>query len=494
MSAEQHEEPVRPEVTRTFPTGRPRALDPSVFRDLLRDAAKAYLGLLARTEPRTFGREVFRPKDDGVYSVDVRFPLYRWDHQVVENELDSPGLKSLLDYLWDHGQPAVTLTGPDPQRRNWAFWVLANMVHVLVSRALNDAAFDEAIDTSAITPWRLPGETLEGLLEGAIARWCQGEHRYLAKCPVGYVDMKPGEEWQLAEGIKLRCYTPRELVGHLSKNHYNILWRDSFSFSFREATMLEIAGTYDPTARDGRGLITENDIAEEAIADKLDLAKWALMAVFGEGPAVKEGWITYELASDTMPLISDRSFLRQGFFLRHFTGGGVYTLDSGRVERVRELLTRALRLRSKSRDLKHAFFYWGRSAVSELDRDQLLDAAVGLDDLLAKGGGDSSYRFRLHGTALLARFAESAEACYEELKEVYNARSSAAHGNPGGGHEAAPKARRLLGNAIVAIMDLAEAGTLDLSKGVAKEIEKLVLKSTLILAPKRGPEEELPGV
>jgi hypothetical protein len=159
----------------------------------LRDAAKTYLVLLKQTELRTFGRELFRLSDNGFHSVDIRFPYYRWDHQVVEDELDTPGLKSLLDYLWDHGQPSVTLCGSDPQRKNWAIWVLASMVHLLVARVLNDAALDEAVDTGTVTPWRLPEETLEGLLDGAIARWCRGEHRYLAKCLIGYVDMKPGD-------------------------------------------------------------------------------------------------------------------------------------------------------------------------------------------------------------------------------------------------------------------------------------------------------------
>jgi hypothetical protein len=167
-------------------------------------------------------------------------------------------------------------------------------------------------------------------------------------------------------------------------------------------------------------------------------------------------------------------------------------LDSARVERVRDLLTRALRLRRGSGDLRQAFFHWGRSAVAELERDQLLDAVVGLEGLLVENAGENTYRFRLHGTALLARFAESAEACNAELKRVYGGRSKVAHGNSGRVHEEAPKALRLLGDAIIAIMDLAEAATLDLNRSVAGQIEKLVLKSAPIPAPRTGPEASRP--
>src|SRR5262249_51938625 len=72
---------------------------------------------------------------------------------------------------------------------------------------------------------------------------------------------------------------------------------------------------------------------EEDIAYRLDLAKWALMAVFGEGPALIEGTITYELESGFGAGLSNRSFKRQ-----NATSGVVYQLDPGRIHRAGELL------------------------------------------------------------------------------------------------------------------------------------------------------------
>ena len=269
------------------------------------------------------------------------------------------------------------------------------MIHILVARALYESAVDEAIDTGSITPGRLPDETLEAWLEEAIARWCRGERRYLAKCPVGYVAMEPGDVRELAEGIRLRCYTPREFMNYLSKNHFNMRWRDAFGFGgVNNIGILEIAGSYDPATRKGQRHVIETEIVEKDIADRLDLAKWALASVTIHGESLKEGWIIYELADDTMPILLDRSFLRQGF-----TGGVVYEMDSGQVELVRDRLTRASPGVEVGRS-EARFLLLGQERVAKLARDQLLDAAMGLDWLLVKGGGDSRYRFKLHGTAL----------------------------------------------------------------------------------------------
>jgi hypothetical protein len=243
------------------------------------------------------------------------------------------------------------------------------------------------------------------------------------------------------------------------------------------STMLEITGSFDLFPNKGRPPRVLDEIVEEEVANSIDLAKWALMEVIGGELPLREGAITFELASDTSALIHGRSFRRQDN-----RSGAVYRLDSDQVRRASGLLSKAIRLRPASRDLQQAFFYWGRSAVAELDRDQLLDAVIGLEDLLVPHSGDSRYRFKLHGTALLARFCSSVEECSAELNKLYDARSSAAHGNPGEGVVEAPKARRLLGNAIEALIELGETGVLNLASKVkvASQIEKLILQNSPI--------------
>ncbi len=135
--------------------------------------------------------------------------------------------------------------------------------------------------------------------------------------------------------------------------------------------------------------------------------------------------------------------------------------------------------RSNSEAVHQALFYWGRDALKDLERDQLLEAVIGLEGLIVpRGPGESTYRFKLHGTALLARFTDSAEACAKDLKTIYDKRSKAAHGVPGEGIVEAAKARSLLGHAILAVMEHGEAGTLDLASKdeIGLQIQRLILK------------------
>ena len=190
--------------------------------------------------------------------------------------------------------------------------------------------------------------------------------------------------------------------------------------------------------------------------------------------------ITYDLLASDVPTPSP--FISRSFRRQDSTGGVVYKLEDNQIVTLRSLLDKACRLRLGSRNLQQAFFYWVK-AFTELDRDQLLDAVIGLEGLLVPYPGESTYRFGLHGEALLARFADSPETCNKELKEVYGKRSSAAHGNPGEGLAEADKGRRFLGNAILAIMELHEAGVIQLSSRVSTQIEKLVLRSAPIPDP-----------
>jgi len=312
MSEAKDKETAQTGVTRTFPPEQPKGLEAGVLRGLLLEAMKAYLELFKRTEPQTFGREVFRLQEKGLYGTDVKFPRYLWDHTLFQRELGRSELKNLLDYLWGRGEPAVTLSGPNPQRENWETWVLNQMVHPPVARALQDAAIDEAIDTGSVTLWRMPEDALEAQLDDVVLRWCHHKHRYLAKCPVRYLEIAPGEEWSLAEGIKLRGYTPRDVVGLLSRNHYQAHWLDLFASSLSDSlVVVEMNGFYDPRPKQGERPRTETDIVDESIADMLDMTKWAIMTVIGEGMPLKEGLITYDLASDVgSPIVSGRSFRR----------------------------------------------------------------------------------------------------------------------------------------------------------------------------------------
>jgi hypothetical protein len=237
MTSDPEGETAQPSVSRTIPPGESKGLDPSVFKGLLRDAMRTYLQILSRSKPRTFPREVFRPHEVGGHRrVNIKFYSYNWSDfsYIVEKEQETSGLKALLDYVWDRGEARITSTGRgiEPQRKNWELNVLSVMVHGSVARALDDAALDEAIDTGAVTPWKVPDEALEARLEEQILLWCRGEHRYMAKCLLGFFEMGTESEWQLAHGIRLRHYTPREIAVLMTRNSSILHWRDQFPYIY----------------------------------------------------------------------------------------------------------------------------------------------------------------------------------------------------------------------------------------------------------------------
>ena len=112
-----------------------------------------------------------------------------------------------------------------------------------------------------------------------------------------------------------------------------------------------------------------------------------------------------------------------------------------------------------------------------------------MDGVLVPGGGDSLYRFCLHGTAVLSVIRnEESRNLYGLLKKIYSKRSTAAHGrstkNLG---DLVRDARKALSDIIFGILQLAELGHLDLSQGdVANALQSYVIEQ---VAPKRDPEE-----
>ena len=185
-------------VSQTFPPNDPKGLEDSVFRELLREALLEYLGLLSNSERYTYNRSVFRPHEKGTFTQVVDFPSYSFAR--ASNATSSPKLKQLLNYIWDRGERRITRRASGQPRPGWESFVVSDVIHEPLAHMLEEVAIDEAFDTDQITFLNLPDVALEKSLDELVRRFCHGEHRYIAKCPIGYVEGEPGMAWQLAEG------------------------------------------------------------------------------------------------------------------------------------------------------------------------------------------------------------------------------------------------------------------------------------------------------
>jgi len=154
------------------------------------------------------------------------------------------------------------------------------------------------------------------------------------------------------------------------------------------------------------------------------------------------------------------------------------------LQRTKELLAVLRGASSVKADLDAGIWAFGRSCSAQSARDVLLEAAIGLERLLvSEGRGDFSYKFRLHGAALLPE----EPTAFDDLNRVYDLRSKAAHGavakNPSSFEEMAPRARFLLARTIESIAVLLASGELVIAKdqnaaaAIATLVQKRVARS-----------------
>jgi hypothetical protein len=135
-------------------------------------------------------------------------------------------------------------------------------------------------------------------------------------------------------------------------------------------------------------------------------------------------------------------------------------------------------------DLCQALWHFGRACVASLPRDILLESAIGLDSLLVPGGGDSRYRFCLHGAAILSTNTSEGEIHYKALHQIYELRSRAAHGGRVRDVEkVAPESRKKLAQAMRMIADLILNQTLSRTKGIAEAVQHYVRQKATARAP-----------
>ena len=154
-------------------------------------------------------------------------------------------------------------------------------------------------------------------------------------------------------------------------------------------------------------------------------------------------------------------------------------LDKATLQHCSHLVQRfrsATKAIKKQHDLQQVLWHFGRACVASLPRDVLLESAIGLVSLLVPGGGDSRYRFCLHGAAILSTDIPNGEAHYTALDKTYNLRSRAAHHGAGvqDVEKVALESRKKLAQAIRVIVDLILDQKLSRTEGIAEAVQNYV--------------------
>jgi hypothetical protein len=309
--------------------------------------------------------------------------------------------------------------------------------------------------------WKVNAGKLVQAIDDVIAMRFTKQWSVTAYCPAGGLSLELGQSIQIAPGIELKGFTDRESCIFLSHFSEEFLW-DDFKSPILQKTITRITLLN----------MSQNEDAVLRVSDQLDQLKLALLLAYEQDKPVVEGTCVLE-GSFTNRV---RRFRRD-----ENLPGAHYVFDNKKMERCSRILQLLSQCDSvdTQKDLRGAIWHFGRACVASLPRDILLESAIGLDSVLVPGGGDSRYRFYLHGTAILAKTKEGAIKIAESLKEIYEKRGRAAHGKRSTKLDDLSRlARKYLAEAIFSVVELVLAGKIIINNGVADGVEKYVFEKS----------------
>jgi hypothetical protein len=476
-------------ITIKFPPGEVLGLKQDRFKSLLEHALREYSDILLTSETKSlWPHTVYQKNDKGeISSIKIpAFPLYErinLDKEIKKKLQSGKNVRKLLDYIWNRGAMPYTFSGPDPKRESWECYVVQNLLNEPLGRVLDRTAHNEAIRIGCVNTPTMSLEDFEKLQDELILRFCHDQYRYIATCPLFYIIGEPGTVWKLSDEISLCVYTEEQKLMYLSRTDYYMApIGDSHSINsiIGGTAVLQIIGSISMEDRNrGRPPKLPREVIREQIEDRIDVVKLALTLVFNSDIPPNEDLIICE------DIFGDYEFSKLLCFRRDGWRQGEYNeceMTTDREEIVSKLTNDLFTIQKKSHDLKQAIWYWGRSSLAPLPRDILLEAVIGLESLLVHNPGESSYRFRLHGAALLSGSREEVSGYAKKLNDIYGQRSKAAHGSKSERIEQANAylARTYLGKAIEALTQLDTQKVIDTSTNIAKQIEKKVLEGAVI--------------
>jgi hypothetical protein len=365
---------------------------------------------------------------------------------------------ALTDYLWDHGQLKRTITGPDPNKESWRRWILQTVIYEPLIYALNATVRERLFDNRSVTAWDLDAGKLDELIDQTISFEILHRNRITALVPLMGLTFAEGTRIELAPDIAIQHLTKREEYLSFGASWREYLWHD-FKAPYFTKTVAEISFEV-PTGQ-------QTDIVKLA-QDRLDLLKWAFFTGLGLASPIAEG-------TCIIKGLHDRVFWR---FRRDETIGESDVNINENDAIVCKALVRGFRGTQKE-ELNDALWHFGRGCVAALHRDVLFESVIGLDRLLVGGQGEPTYRFSLHGAALLAAAGEDGQPVYELFEKIYQQRGKAAHGHQPEVKQLATTALQKLALVIRIIIDMIGSGRLDARKTTAVAIRDLVIRKAI---------------
>jgi hypothetical protein len=376
-----------------------------------------------------------------------------------------PEARALLDYLWSRNALVMTLTADgdaEPTFEGWASFVWVDLVREPLLYLCALAATRDLSERGEHVPWRVDDADLSRAVDDLVVLLCHRLRTFEALCPVVNASVN-GLSFDIGNDIAVFSWTPAEHALFLTRYESEYL-DDDLSLWGRGALVRMRASV--PAEADDWGLATSHAatagrdaLAGTVVADILDRLKWATILVSG-GVVMEEGPVIVRTPSG-----GRIRTLRRGDTIFRTRSYQSPIFDDSTASQIRRELDDLQALAKQSSTAGETIWALGRACTAQLSRDVLLEAAIGLERLLLpRGAGESTYKFRLHGLAILRE--PSADVLDRELKEIYGLRSRAAHGsgkNDDTFDVLGPRARKLLALALQQAAALFKSGELDVA-------------------------------
>lgn len=463
-------------MKRNLPPGRRVRTTEAEVVDALVPALHRFAAIVGETEPLgAVAIPVTRQVDDGWDEKDLPLPFHGFDPSAIHGLRDDPEFRRLLDFLWQRRVFKKTLIGPDPDRSSWEPWVLLELVQTPFLRAEESHYHAQLAESGEVQDLSVPDAMVATAAEVTAEEIVANKKLYRAESILLAAEAEPGTSWSISDEVRLQILTTSELAGFLTRHGAKI---ETEGALFERVALIQIDGAVSTTElREPRTEERMHGPILDEITTRLDVAKLALMAAADNVTPLTENSVFYThrlggpFGGAVLP-----PYRRQQVF-----SSPVYHLTDTVMRTASERFESITRATANHQGLKDAVWLWGRSATSPLSRDRLLDAVIGMESLLVPGRGSSTYKFGLHGAAVLARSDEEAKELNKILHDLYNRRSSAVHDTPR--TETTKESRQalqLLARLIDHLAILDDEKQLDPARSVSESIQRQVLINSRI--------------
>ncbi len=432
-------------------------------------AAREALHNLRSTIPDNKLQTVYREMDDGYFSTDILAPDYRskevWES--IDRVWRSPGFDELSDYLWENGSFKKNLS-PRSDRKSWARFAWSDLIHAALLRTLWLSATERLVDDGSVEPWWVNQselkESLSEILADEDAR-ANGNVRVRAACLFRAVELPNADKVPLSDTVNLMPCSLRDLLVFFTRFSSVFSWSEIFHsgaavVEVLKFALLEIKRTIPITANADPKV--QKLMSVERILDSFKIA--AMDATGSDMPVAESRCIIENILGNPSATINRADHLRSF---------PPYRFDANSLAKLKADFNSVIVAAQTNQDFADALFFFGRSATAPLSRDVLLEAAVGLDRLLAVGS-ESRYRVSLHGSVLMSDDTEGVDGAFKRLGAIYNKRSGFAHGSTSDDEELAESARTYLARILMTILRLAQSGEINLDDGIRDQVESYV--------------------